>query len=396
MAVAAAAGFQSALLAPTDLLARQHVVTVSELLAERGLSAELLTGSLGAVGRRTVLARLASGEAQVVIGTHALIQEHVTFARLGLVIIDEQHRFGVDQRGQLEAKAGERVPHVLLMTATPIPRTLGQVFYADLDVSDLRTPPTGRLAVRTAIRATTELERLWEFVRAEAGRDHGTFVVVPLIEDSDEEAATAAEAEAVRLARLLAPLRIGLVHGRMRPAERDDAMGRFRSGELDVLVGTTVVEVGVDIPRATVMVIQNAERFGLAQLHQLRGRVGRGTVESYCVLVSDAEDETARARLSAIAELRDGFELAERDFELRREGDVLGFAQSGLPGLRVASLTRKDHQALAVRAREHAEALLDASGALDEAASPDLARLAAELRSGWLRHLVAAEPASGS
>jgi ATP-dependent DNA helicase RecG len=229
-------------------------------------------------------------------------------------------------------------------------------------------------------------------------------VVVPLIEEGNEGAgedlvassAVAAETEAVRLSELLAPLRVGLVHGRMKPADRDAEMARFRDGDLDVLVGTTVIEVGVDVPAATMMVIEGADRFGLAQLHQLRGRVGRGTNESYCVLVSDAEDETARARLTAIAELRDGFELAERDFELRREGDVLGFAQSGLPGLRVASLTRRDHQALAVRAREHAEALLDASGALDEAARPDLAPLAAELRDGWLRHLVAAEPASGS
>jgi ATP-dependent DNA helicase RecG len=227
--------------------------------------------------------------------------------------------------------------------------------------------------------------------------------VVPLIEESAEavedavgSSAVAAESEAIRLTELLAPLRVGLVHGRMKPADRDVEMARFRDGELDVLVGTTVVEVGVDVPEATMMVIEGADRFGLAQLHQLRGRVGRGSVESYCVLVSDAEDETARARLTAIAEIRDGFELAERDFELRREGDVLGFAQSGLPGLRVASLTRRDHQVLAVRAREHAETLLDASGALDEQRRPDLAPLAAELRSGWLRHLVAAEPASGS
>ena len=276
------------------------------------------------------------------------------------------------------------------MTATPIPRTLGQVFYADLDVSDLRTPPTGRLAVRTAIRATTELERLWEFVRAEAGRDHGTFVVVPLIEDSDEEAATAAEAEAVRLVRLLAPLRIGLVHGRMRPAERDDAMGRFRSGELDVLVGTTVVEVGVDIPRATVMVIQNAERFGLAQLHQLRGRVGRGTDQSFCALVSDAEAGTVgRARLEAVETITDGFELAEVDFSLRREGDVLGVSQSGLPRLRVASLQDASHRDLAVRARLQAEGLVDESGRL-RAGLPDLER---EIRTGWLARVAAGEPA---
>ncbi len=206
----------------------------------------------------------------------------------------------------------------------------------------------------------------------------------------------AAETEAIRLTELLAPLRVGLVHGRLKPVDRDAEMRRFRDGELEVLVGTTVVEVGVDVPEATMMIIEGADRFGLAQLHQLRGRVGRGTDESFCVLVSDATDETARARLKAVAELSDGFELAERDFELRREGDVLGFAQSGLPGLRVASLTRRDHQELAVVARDQAETLLDAAGRLDADARPDLAPLAAELASGWLRHLVAADPATGS
>ena len=201
--------------------------------------------------------------------------------------------------------------------------------------------------------------------------------------------------EAERLQELLVPLRVGLVHGRMKPADRDAEMSRFRDGEVDVLVGTTVIEVGVDVPEATMMIIENADRFGLAQLHQLRGRVGRGTVESYCVLVSDSTDETAVARLKAAAELNDGFELAERDFELRREGDVLGFAQSGLPGLRVASLARGDHRELAVRARAAAEGLLDKAGSLDPA-RPDLAPLASELESGWLRRLVAADPASGT
>ncbi len=404
LAAAARAGFQGALLAPTDLLARQHLETVGALLADVGVDVLLLAGSLKAAERTKTLELIASGQASVVVGTHALFQEAVSFARLGLAVIDEQHRFGVEQRGQLEAKAGGGIaPHVLLMTATPIPRTLGQVLYADLDVSDLRTPPAGRMPIRTGIRRPHELDGTWRKVRDEAALGHRTFVVVPLIEESAEavddavaSSAVAAESEAIRLTELLAPLRVGLVHGRMKPVDRDAEMARFRDGELDVLVGTTVIEVGVDVPEATMMIIEGADRFGLAQLHQLRGRVGRGSVESYCVLVSDAEDETARARLTAIAEIRDGFELAERDFELRREGDVLGFAQSGLPALRVASLTRRDHQVLAVRAREHAEALLDATGVIDERARPDLAPLATELRSGWLRHLVAAEPATGS
>ncbi len=400
LAAVARAGFQGALLAPTDLLARQHLDTVGALLADLGVDVILLAGSLKAAERTRALEAIATGQASVVVGTHALFQDAVSFARLGLAVVDEQHRFGVEQRGQLEAKAGGLAPHVLLMTATPIPRTLGQVLYADLDVSDLRTPPSGRIPIRTGIRRPDDLDRTWERVRTEAAAGHRTFVVVPLIEEGSEgvddaagSSAVAAESEAKRLTERLAPLRVGLVHGRLKPVDRDAEMRRFRDGELDVLVGTTVVEVGVDVPEATMMIIEGADRFGLAQLHQLRGRVGRATDESFCVLVSDATDETARARLTAVAELRDGFELAERDFELRREGDVLGFVQSGLPGLRVASLTRRDHQRLAVLAREHAEALLDPAGALDTDARPDLAPLAAELARGWLRRLVAADPA---
>jgi ATP-dependent DNA helicase RecG len=403
LAAAATTGFQGALLAPTDLLARQHRDTVGALLERAGVDVLLLTGTLSARDRAHANDLVASGQASVIVGTHALFSESVSFARLGLAIVDEQHRFGVEQRGQLESKAGAVVtPHVLLMTATPIPRTLGQVLYADLDVSDLRTPPAGRVPIRTGIRPPDRLEPTWARVRAEAAAGHRTFVVVPLIEEGSEgvddgstTSAAAAESEATRLTELLAPLRVGLVHGRMKPVERDAEMARFRDGELDVLVGTTVIEVGVDVPAATMMVIENADRFGLALLHQLRGRVGRGTAESFCVLVSDATDETAVARLKAVAEISDGFELAERDFELRREGDVLGFAQSGLPGLRVASLTRNDHRELAVRARAAAEGLLDETGSLDPARD-DLGPLARELASGWLRRLVAADPASGS
>ena len=393
LAVAARAGVQGALLAPTDLLARQHLETIGGLLEDVGLGVTLLTGSLPAETKAKASDAIRSGQAMVVVGTHALIQESVAFRDLGLVVIDEQHRFGVDQRAQLEAKAGGRSPHVLLMTATPIPRTLGQLFYADLDVSDLRTPPAGRVPIRTGIRRPADLDRTWDKVREEAAAGHRTFVVVPLIEESGEEGdgSVAAESEAVRLAALLAPLRVGLVHGRMKPAERDAEMTRFRDGDLDVLVGTTVVEVGVDVPAATMMVVEGADRFGLAQLHQLRGRVGRGDVESYCVLVSDSTDEVAEARLKAVAELRDGFELAERDFELRREGDVLGVAQSGLPRLRIASLQDASHRDLAVRARVHAETLLNADGRLE----PPRPALSAEFETGWLRRVAAAEPASG-
>jgi ATP-dependent DNA helicase RecG len=406
LAGVALGGRQGALLAPTDLLARQHLVTVASLLEDLAIPVTLLTGSLPAEARRRALELIGSGQASVVVGTHALIQEAVSFADLGLAVVDEQHRFGVEQRGLLEGKS-EVPPHVLLMTATPIPRTVGQVVYADLDVSDLHSSPEGRIPIRTAIRRPDELERLWRFVREQAAAGHRTFVVVPLIEEAAsaedgeddpgaeqvEAAAVAAEAEAVRLSGLLAPLRVGLVHGRLKAIDRDAEMGRFRDGELDVLVGTTVVEVGVDVPEATVMIVEGADRFGLAQLHQLRGRVGRGSVESYCVLVSDAaEDAVGWARLRAVERLDDGFALAEEDFALRGEGNVLGFAQSGLPRLRVASLQRPDHRELAVRARAHAEAFLDEQGRLLR----DHAALEAELRGGWLARLRSGDPGGGA
>jgi ATP-dependent DNA helicase RecG len=306
------------------------------------------------------------------------------------------------------------------MTATPIPRTLGQVLYADLDVTDLRTPPEGRVRIRTGIREPSALDSTWQRVRDEAAMGHRTFVVVPLITPGDDAAtdgdgdgdylfdlddgseegravspassAVAAVPEAERLRALLAPLRVGLVHGRLKAADRDAEMARFRDGELDVLVGTTVIEVGVDVPEATMMVIEGADRFGLAQLHQLRGRVGRGLVESFCVLVSETTDPTARARLEAARDLRDGFELAERDWELRREGDVLGLVQSGLPRLRIASLQREGHRELATAARAAAESLLDDEGNL----RPGNEALKQELDSGWLARVAQAEPAGAA
>jgi ATP-dependent DNA helicase RecG len=412
LAAVALAGRQGALLAPTDLLARQHHRTLSDLLGPLGLPIELLTGSLRPADAARVRDLLASGMAPVVVGTHALFSDASSFADLGLVVIDEQHRFGVDQRAALEAKSRGATPHVLLMTATPIPRTLGQVLYADLEVTDLRTPPEGRVPIRTGIREPADLEGTWAFVRRQAAAGLRTFVVVPRIGSAVDEAseapeigpsvdglatattddAVAAEAEHARLRELLAPLRVGLVHGRMKPADRDAEMARFRDGELDVLVGTTVIEVGVDVPEATMMVIEGADRFGLAQLHQLRGRVGRGTAESYCVLVSDTADPVARARLAAVQELRDGFALAERDWELRREGNVLGLVQSGLPELRVASLQLDRHRELAVAARAVAEEVVGPTGALPAA----LARLGRELESGWLAAIADATPAGAA
>ncbi|MFH0750425.1 MAG: ATP-dependent DNA helicase RecG [Chloroflexota bacterium] len=411
LAVAAEAGVQGALLAPTDLLARQHAATLGDLLAPLGIPVTLLTGSLSGPGAVTALGALADGRAAVAVGTHALFSERVRYANLGLVVVDEQHRFGVEQRGALEAKTTRGAAHVLLMTATPIPRTVGQVVYADLDVSNLRTVPAGRLPIRTVIRHPDDLDRLWAHVRGEAADGHRTFVVVPHIDEAEDdgENVAGAEAEAVRLGILLAPLRVGLVHGRMKAAARDEEMARFRDGSLDVLVGTTVVEVGVDVPEASVMIVEGADRFGLAQLHQLRGRVGRGTAGSYCVLVhdgvplagrkanelvdSDADGETTEMRrLLAVARTTDGFDLAETDFALRREGDVLGLAQSGLPRLRVATLARADHREMAGAARRQAEALLDPRGDFRQAGAP----LARELTGGWLARVFAGEPASGA
>jgi len=427
LALAAGAGVQGAMLAPTDLLARQHAATLDDLLRPLGIAVELLTGSLAGAESRRVLEALADGRAHVVVGTHALFSERVAYARLGLVVVDEQHRFGVEQRGALEAKTRGGAAHVLLMTATPIPRTIGQVLYADLDVTDLRTAPTGRLPIRTRLRHPDHLDRLWTFVAREAVAGRQTFVVVPHIDEVDEAAGDApddvagAEAEVARLRTLLnepdrlaaaglgRQLVVDLVHGRLRPADRDAAMARFRDGAADVLVGTTVVEVGVDVPAASVMVIEGADRFGLAQLHQLRGRVGRASDQGWCVLVSDrlpADERQATAlehgeiepvgpeqvRLSAVARLDDGFALAEVDFEQRREGDVLGYVQHGLPRLRVATLARADHRELAVAARRHAEALVLAGGGVARAG----AALAAELDHGWLRDVAAGEPATGA
>ena len=399
LAATAAGGRQAALLAPTDLLARQHQRTLVDLLALLDLPIELLVGALPAGEARAVRDRIASGMAPIVVGTHALMSETVAFADLALAVIDEQHRFGVGQRAALEAKASGGSPHVLLMTATPIPRTLGQILYADLDVTDLRTPPEGRRPVRTGVRAPGDLDSTWAKVRDEARAGHRTFVVVPRIGDLDtddagdpDSSAVAAEAEAERLRSLLAGLRVGLVHGRLKPSLRDAEMSRFRDGELDVLVGTTVVEVGVDVPEATLMIVEGADRFGLAQLHQLRGRVGRGEAESFCVLVSDSVDETAKARLGAIRELRDGFAIAEKDWELRREGDVLGLNQSGLPPLRVASIGRPEHRDLAVAARAHAERLLDAAGSLRPGHDP----LRRELASGWLARVATGDAGSAA
>lgn len=376
-AATAAAGHQSALLAPTELLARQHAATAKRLLAPIGIEVALVLGGAPVAERRAQRAAAADGRAALVIGTHALFAEGTKFASLGLVIVDEQHRFGVEERAKLLSKAS-REPHLLLMTATPIPRTIAQLLYADVASSELRELPSGRQPIRTAIRTSADLERVWTFVDEEAAAGRQTFVVVPRITDAeaggepeqgttfdddlDASGATGVEAQAELLRERLPHHRVGVVHGQQRAAERTVAMQAFVAGETDVLVGTTVIEVGVDVPAASVMVILEAERFGLATLHQLRGRVGRGGDKGWCILVSDSDDEVAAARLQAIESTRDGFLLAEQDIALRGEGSVLGTSQSGLPPLRIATLARADDRALALVARTEAEQLLDQRG----------------------------------
>ena len=376
-AATAAAGHQSALLAPTELLARQHAATAQRILSPLGIEVALVLGGTSAAERRAARAAAADGSAALVIGTHALFAEGTQFASLGLVIVDEQHRFGVEERAKLLSKAS-REPHLLLMTATPIPRTIAQLLYADVASSELRALPAGRQPIRTAIRTSADLERVWSFVDEEAAAGRQTFVVVPRIADADaggepeqgatfdddgeDGGATGVEAQAELLRKRLPHRRIGVVHGQQRAAERTAAMQAFVAGEADVLVGTTVIEVGVDVPAASVMVILEAERFGLATLHQLRGRVGRGGEKGWCILVSDSDDEVAAARLKAIESTRDGFLLAEQDIALRGEGSVLGTSQSGLPPLRIATLARADDRALALVARAEAEQLLDMRG----------------------------------
>ena len=325
--LAARAGWQSALMAPTEVLARQHYENALRELEPLGVKCALLTGSVTGAKRREVLASLADGSCLLAIGTHALISEGVKYAHLGLVVTDEQHRFGVRQRTLLSEKG--QSPNTLVMSATPIPRTLALVIYGDLDVSVIDELPPGRTPVRTHIVPEHKLDGLYGFVRARVAEGRQAYFVCPLVEDSEETEATSAEAlfEELRTRRLRG-LNIELVHGRMRPAEKDAALERFRSGDTQVLVSTTVIEVGVNVPNASVMVIVNAERFGLSQLHQLRGRVGRGSFESYCFLLAERCD-----RLDGFCRTNDGFEIARQDLAQRGAGELMGARQSGMDEL---------------------------------------------------------------
>ena len=352
------AGRQGALMAPTEVLAEQHFLTIEGICTELGVRVALLTSALGAREHANVRQLIASGDVQIAVGTHALIQRGVAFRDLAVAVVDEQHRFGVEQRSALTEG---RSPHVLHLTATPIPRTLALTVYGDLSVSEISSPPADRKPVVTAWVTDDRSSEAYERLRRHLADGRQAYVVCPLIEASETTVARAAEDEAERLRRAeLKDFRVGCLHGRLKPVERRSIMSAFKAGELDVLVATTVIEVGVDVPNATIMIVQEADRFGLAQLHQLRGRVGRGAEQSYCLLVSGPKEEltdVAHDRLEAMVATTDGFELAERDLEIRGEGQLLGARQSGLSDLR---FTRLRHDTgLLSRAREVARLLHD-------------------------------------
>jgi ATP-dependent DNA helicase RecG len=373
LAAAVRAGWQAALMAPTEILARQHHLGLAPLLEGLGARAEFLSGSLGPKAKREIHDAIASGLAEVVIGTHAVISDAVEFPRLALTIVDEQHRFGVGQRAALQAKGAEGEPHVLALTATPIPRTLALTVYGDLSISTIRELPPGRQPIRTEVRDRRALPKIESFLASEAAAGRQAFVVVPLVLESEALQAASADAEADRLRAALPQVRIGVVHGQQRADARDATMASFAAGDLDLLVATTVIEVGIDIPNASVMLIEDAERFGLAQLHQLRGRVGRGAHRSFCILLSDATDELSQQRLEVVRGSLDGFEIAESDLALRGAGNLLGTRQSGLPPLRVASLFDPRHLRLAERARDLADRIIGDDPAL--ASHPALSAL---------------------
>ena len=332
-------GYQGALMAPTEILAAQHYEGITEVCCNLGITIELLTGSTTRKEKERIYEGLADGSINMIIGTHALIQEGVNFHNLGLVIIDEQHRFGVEQRARLQQKG--TYPHVLIMTATPIPRTMTLSVYGDLAVSLIKEMPPGRKPVKTYVVDSSYKERLRTFFGKEMAEGRQVYVVCPLVEESEKLDLQAAEELYLELKEYFyKAYEVGLVHGRMKPSEKDEVMNAFHRGEISLLVSTTVIEVGVNVPNATIMCIEGAERFGLSQLHQLRGRVGRGSHQSYCILVSDSKNDVSQERLKLMEHTQDGFELAEQDLLLRGSGQLFGLAQSGLPDLRVANIIK--------------------------------------------------------
>jgi ATP-dependent DNA helicase RecG len=355
--------YQAAIMAPTEILAEQHYINLHRLFQPLGISVELLVGRLSNKQRQQARERIAIGRGMVAVGTHALIQEGVGFARLGLAIVDEQHRFGVLQRAALRDKG--TMPHVLVMTATPIPRTLTLTLYGELDVSIIDELPPGRKPVRTHWKTPEERLKVYAGVRKLVAEGRQAYVICPLIDESDKLQVRAAEEMAEHLQKDVFPdLRVGLLHGRMKPAEKEAVMDAFRAGELDILVSTTVIEVGVDVPNAAVIVIEDADRFGLAQLHQLRGRVGRSDHQSYCVLIANPKSEDGQRRMEIMTRTNNGFLIAEEDLRIRGPGEIYGTRQSGMPSFRVADLV-KDMRLLEV-ARQEAFHLLEQD--------PDLSR----------------------
>jgi ATP-dependent DNA helicase RecG len=365
--LAAKAGHQTALMAPTEILAEQHFNGLQPLLAPLGLRTCLLTGSTNAAEKSRIYADLASGDIDLAIGTHALIQEAVTFQNLALAIVDEQHRFGVDQRQALRDKGpsgGEYSPHLLTMSATPIPRSLALSLYGDLDLSILDEMPPGRQEIKTHWIRTRERERAYAFIRKQVEEGRQAYLIYPLVEESDKVDAKAAVEEHERLQSEVFPdLQVGLVHGRLSSSEKESVMRAFYEGKLNILVSTSVIEVGVDVPNSTVMLIDGANRFGLAQLHQFRGRVGRGVHQSYCILVADSDTPDAEERLGALTQTNDGFALAEKDLELRGPGEFFGRRQSGLPELKLASLLDMDMLQIA---QTEAQAIAEADPLLEQ------------------------------
>jgi len=349
--------YQAALMAPTELLAEQHHLTLTRLLAPLGIAPGLLVGRLSTAEKEKIRSQLAAGSMRIVVGTHALVQETVTFQRLGVVIIDEQHRFGVEQRAALMAKGTS--PDVLLLSATPIPRSLALTRYGDLDMSVLKQRPPGRGTIRTTVRGTSQRDKVLDFVHGQCIGGRQAYIVLPVIEETEKADLLAAKTMADALTARWDDLAVGLVHGRLKAPERDQVMRAFREGDLDVLVATTVIEVGIDVPNASVMLIEHPERFGLAQLHQLRGRVGRGGEESHCILLAGR----AADRLKAFAATTDGFRIAELDLEERRQGDLLGHRQSGDAEIRVARFP--DDNDLLGQARELTRAVLDEDPGLE-------------------------------
>jgi ATP-dependent DNA helicase RecG len=380
MLLAAEGGYQAALMAPTEILAEQHVKNLRALVAPLGLDVTLLTGGLSTADRRAALEAILGGDARLVVGTHALIQEGVDFHRLGLVVVDEQHRFGVRQRMALLERPGLR-PDLLVMSATPIPRSLAMALYGDLDLSVLDELPPGRTPVKTVLRRPTQRDEIYEYVADQVAQGRQAYIVYPLVSESEKVDLLAATDEYERLREdVFRDLRVGLVHGQLSSAEKDVVMRSFLAGDIDVLVATTVIEVGIDVANATVMVVEHAERFGLSQLHQLRGRVGRGVGESVCVLVSEPA-EGAEERLKVLRDTSDGFEVARADLQIRGQGDMFGSLQHGRdPVLRFADLMRDED--LLVLAQREARAVISAD---PELAAPAHQRIQAQLQ-GRYRH----------